>query len=199
MSEPVLFVGSLRKNHRERLERAARKTRDAKFRDRCRAMLWSVQRCACSEIARRLGVHHTTVMRWIKDYQRFGFDGLKVDMGSGRPSKLGSVGEAVLKDALEKHPREFGYMRATWTAQLLRDHVSKTVHIHVHPETIRRALKRMRYRHKRPKLGLKHKQDQGDVRRARRRRNAALKKRPPTPTSISSSTKTNVSSISIPT
>ena len=41
MSRPPLLVPMLRKKARERLEKAARKTSCAKYRDRCRAILWS--------------------------------------------------------------------------------------------------------------------------------------------------------------
>lgn len=198
MSQPSLFVKPLRKNHRERLQRAVRETDEGKFRDRCRSILWSSERCSCSEIASRLDVHHTTVMRWIQDYQRFGLDGLRVGKSPGRPPKLDEEGLTVLVEALGKHPRDFGYARATWTATLLRDHVFQVIHVYVHPETIRRTLRSIGYRHKRPKLSLKHKQDPKAVRRAKRQRNNAIKKPPQTPSDMSSSIKTSVNSISTP-
>ncbi len=198
MSKTMLFVGTLRRNHRERLERAARKTREAKFRDRCRAMLWSSGGVACSEIASRLSVHPTTVARWIKDYLRFGFDGLKIGKSPGRPPKIDADAKAALSQALDHHPRDLDYSLATWTLGALQDHLRKTVHVHVHIETVRQALKKLGYRHKRPKLSLKHKQDPADVRRARRARNAALKKVSTNPTDTPSSIRTNANSISIP-
>ncbi len=198
MSKTMLFVGKLRKNRRERLERAAHKTREARYRDRCRAILWSADGVACSEIARRLSVHATTVARWIKDYLRFGFDGLKIGKSPGRPPKIDAEAKAALAHALDHHPRDLDYALATWTLAALQDLLRKTVHVHVHVETVRLALKKLGYRHKRPKLSLKHKQNPTDVRRARRARNAALKKVSTNPTATPSSIRTNANSISIP-
>lgn len=198
MSKSMLFVGSLRKSQRDRLERAARKTKDARFRDRCRAMLWSSEGERCSQIAQRLSVDPTTVARWMKDYRRFGFAGLKMGKSPGRPPLVDAEARAALVHALDHHPRDLGYELATWTLKALQDYLRKTVHVHVHTETVRKALKKLGYRHKRPKLSLKHRQDPADVKRARRERDAALKKGPPLPTSAPLSTRTSANSISIP-
>ena len=198
MSKTMLFVGVLRKKHRERLERAVHKTREARFRDRCRAILWSSDGVRCSEIAQRLSVDPTTVARWIKDYRRFGFDGLKLGKHPGRPPKIDKDAKASLRHALSHHPRDLGYSLATWTLRALQDHLRKTVHVQVNIETVRQALKKLGYRHKRPKLSLKHKQNPAEVKRARRERDAALKKGLPLPTDTHSFTKTSASSISIP-
>jgi hypothetical protein len=68
----------------------------------------------------------------------------------------------------------------------------------VHPETMRRALKRLGWRFNRPKLSLKHRQDSGDVARARRERNTFLKKPAVTPTTSRFSFWTSANSTSIP-
>ncbi len=198
LGHPTLFVAPLRKNHRKRLETALRRSREAKFRDRCRAVLWSSERRACSQIAALLGVHHTTVMRWLHDYRRFGFEGLKVGKSPGRPRKLDVEAEAALEAALAQPPRELGYAFNVWTATTLAAHLGATVHIRVHPETVRRALRRLGYGHKRPKLSLKHKQDRKAVRRARQARDAALKKRRKPQSATPSSSKTSANAISIP-
>ena len=199
MSRPPLLVPKLRKKARERLERAARKTSCAKFRDRCRAILWSSEeQLSCSEIARRLGVHLTTVLLWVKDYIRFGFKGLKIGKSPGRPPKMDDEAKAALEYALDHHPRDLGYSLAVWTLAALQDFLRQEIHVSVHIETVRATIKKMGYRHKRPKLSLKHKQNGKDMRRARRERDAALKKASPSRIDTPLSIKTNASSTSTP-
>ena len=198
MPAPTVFVPKLKKKERLRLEKAARLAKNPKLRDRCRAILWSEEGRTTGEIARLLGLSTTTPMRWIKDYLRFGFVGLVPEKIPGRPRTVDTEGEAVLRSVLKKNPRDLGYLFTRWTTATLAEHLYSVTHTRVSPDSVRRALKRLRYRYKRPKLSLKHKQDPKEVRRATRERNAALKKWQPIPTDMLYSSKTNVSSISIP-
>lgn len=197
-NRPALYVPTLRKDERERIRRALRRSRDPKFRDRCRAVFWSEQRHSVPAIARLLGVHRTTVQRWIKDYVRFGFRGLLAGKSPGRPRVVDAEAEAAIRAALAKNPREFGYRFTRWTIGALAEHLYLMVHVRIHPETLRRAIKRLRYRYKRPKLSLRHKQDPKAVRKARRGRDAGLKKRSSTLNDSPSSSRMSASSISIP-
>jgi putative transposase len=198
MPAPTVFVPTLRKKERLRLQKAARSAKNPKLRDRCRAMLWSGEGKTTGEIARLLGLAATTPMRWIKDYRRFGFAGLIPEKIPGRPRAVDDEGEAVLQAALRQNPRDLGYLFTRWTTATLAEHLYSATHTRVSHASVRRALKRLRYRYKRPKLSLKHKQDPQDVRRAKRERDAALKKSRPIPTVTPCSSKTNANSISIP-
>ncbi len=198
MPAPTVFVPTLRKKERLRLQKAARSAKNPKLRDRCRAMLWSEERKTTGEIARLLGINTTTPMRWIKDYRRFGFAGLIPEKIPGRPPAVDLEGEAALRAALQKNPHDLGYRFTRWTTATLADHLYAVTHTRVSESSVGSALKRLRYRYKRPKLSLKHKQDPKEVRRAKRERNAALKKSRRIPTVTHSSSRTNASSISIP-
>jgi putative transposase len=195
---PTLFVPPLRKHHRVRIQKALARSRHGKYRDKCRAVLWSSERRSISEIAKLLGVAPTTVLRWIKDYIRFGFAGLAVGKSSGRPRKVDIEADAALHAALGQNPRDLGYRFTRWTTETLAEHLYRAVHVRVHPETVRRALSRLRYRYKRPKLSLGHKQDPRALRRARARRDKALKKGHATPSATSFSSWTSASSTSTP-
>jgi transposase len=198
MPAPTVFVPTLSKKERLRLQKAVRTAKNPKLRDRCRAVLWSEERKTTGEIARLLGINQTTPMRWIKDYLRFGFCELIPGKSPGRPKTVDAEGEAALSFALARNPRDLGYQFTRWTTATLAKHLYSAIHIVVSPSAVGRALKRLRYRYKRPKLSLKHRQNPGEVRRARRERDAALKKPLPTPTVMPFFSRTSVSSISIP-
>lgn len=198
MPAPTVFVPTLRKKERLRLQKAARSATNPKLRDRCRAILWSEERKTTGDIGRLLGLAATTPMRWIKDYLRFGFDGLIPAPIPGRPRSVDAEGEAVLRKALRKNPRDLGYPFTRWTTATLAQHLHSVIHTQVSPAAVGRALKRLGYRYKRPKLSLDHKQDPKEVRRARRERDAALKKSPPNRIASPSSSRTSANSISTP-
>ena len=198
MPAPTVFVPTLRKKERLRLQKAARSAKNPKLRERCRAMLWSEAGKTTGDIARLLNLNTTTPMRWIKDYLRFGFSGLIPEKIPGRNTAVDIEGEAALRSALKQNPRDLGYRFTRWTAATLAEHLYCVTHVRVSPHSVRRALKRLRFRYKRPKLSLKHKQDPKEVRRAKRQRTAALKKWLPDPTDTHSSSRTNANSILIP-
>jgi transposase len=193
-----VFVSTLRKNERQRIEKALAKTRDPQFRDRLRAMLWSEQNVSVPDIACLLDKDPSTVFLWIRDYNRFGFAGLRLGKSTGRPRVLDTEAEAALTKALGSQPRDLGYAFNAWTIITLAEHLHQTIHVQIHPETLRRSMKRLGYRYKRPKLSLRHKQNPRAVRQARRERDAALEKGGATPNATLSSSSTNVSSTSIP-
>ena len=199
MGRPAtLFVPTLRKNERERIQKALAKSKDARFCDRLRAVLWSEQRMSTPQIAGLLGKDPSTVFLWIKDYLRFGFQGLPLGKSPGRTPSIDAEGHAALTQALGASPRDLGYRFNTWTTATLVEHLYQAVHVCVHQETLRRTLKRLGYRYKRPKLSLKHKQNPRAVRQARRARDAALKKGSDTPAAAPFSFWTSANSTSIP-
>jgi len=197
MAVATVFV-HLSRRARERLERAVARAREGKYRDRCRAVLWSDRGKSLREIAELLGVDPRTVGRWIQDYRRFGIQGLEIGKSPGRPRRIDAEGEAALEEALRHNPRELGYPFTRWTLDWLVEYLHETTHVRVSPSTVQRALRRMGYRYGRPKLSLRHRQRRADVRRARRARAAALKKGRHTRSAMPSSTWTSASSTSIP-
>jgi hypothetical protein len=70
--------------------------------------------------------------------------------------------------------------------------------VQVSPDSVRRTLRRLDFKYKRPKLCLRHRQSRRAVRQAKALRDAALKKGVVTPNGMSSSLKTSVRFISIP-
>ena len=86
----------------------------------------------------------------------------------------------------------------TWTIPSLQRHLLEVERIRVSYATVRRALRKLGYRYKRPRLSLKHKQNPALVKKARRERDAALKKGRSIPSGTPWSFKTSASSTSIP-
>jgi hypothetical protein len=96
---------------------------------------------------------------------------------------------------LAKSRRDLGYRFNRWTRSTLAEHLCRSVHQCLCPMSVGRALHRLRYSYKRPKLSLKHRQNHRDVRRARKERDAPLKKPAWNQNGMFSSSRTNASFI----
>jgi transposase len=193
-----LFVRPLRHFERNQIQKALKRARDPQYRDRLDAVLLSDQRFSCERIALFLGKHSDTVRLWIRDYLRFGFDGLEVGKSPGRPRTIDRDGESCLRDALAQNPRDLGYRFTRWTLATLAEHLSLNVHVRVSTPVMSKTLCRLGYNYKRPKHSLRHRQNRRKVARVRRERDAALKNPWTLRTVTSSSSKTSANSISIP-
>ena len=109
------------------------------------------------EIARRLGCHASSVLRWRNTWRAGGLDGLKAKPATGRPPLLTATQKARLVRLLTQGARAHGYRTALWTTQRIaalierrlgvryhRNHVGKLLHqLGWSPQTPeRRALER---------------------------------------------------------
>jgi transposase len=108
---------------------------------------WSIPR-----IARHLGRHEQTVRKYLKAFLAGGFARLPDRARSGRPPR---VTPAQL-DALE---RLLDATERTWTMRQLVTWLDQEHGVRVHPDHLRRLLQRRRFRWKRTKRSVRHKQD----------------------------------------
>jgi transposase len=98
-----------------------------------------------AEIAKLLGVHWGSVLRWLTKWRRDGQSALKERKAAGRPPKLDCKrhGTAILK--LVKHPAtEFGYEHPLWTCQRIRQVISAELNLAVSVPTLWRELKKLK-------------------------------------------------------
>jgi transposase len=65
-----------------------------------------------------------------------------------------AVVQRILKSLLTQDPRAYGYQAMVWTVALLCREVEKQTGESVSDSTMRRALRLVRYRHKRPRYVL---------------------------------------------
>ena len=68
------------------------------------------------EVADFLGVHRTTVSRWVAAFRARGTAGLAVGASPGRPRKLTTTQEKVVLRWLADDPTEHGFPTELWTA-----------------------------------------------------------------------------------
>ena len=73
---------------------------------------------------------------------------------SGRPKEKRQAVQQMVQRVMNTDPTQHGYQAQGWTLALLRQHLKATQEVEVSEATVRRCLKGMGYRWKRPRYVL---------------------------------------------
>ena len=85
------------------------------------------------EIAAFLDVAPRTIWRWIARFRELGPDGLLARPVSGRPPKLSSTQEKVVRRWLGDNPTKYGFPTELWTGPRLAQLIQQEFGIRLHP------------------------------------------------------------------
>lgn len=131
------------------LQELAKKCRDAKERERLRALYALSVGYSIEKVAEIFCIDETTLYRWMEKWQ--GEECLSDKPKKGRPNSLSEEDKRKIKDLiLEGNPRKHGIDSSTWNTKELRDYFLKEGKC-ISQETIRRCLKDMGARYVRTK------------------------------------------------
>jgi transposase len=130
-------VVELTNEQRAELEKGYRNGKSHTFRSRCQMVLLKSEKRTSVEVAEVLGCCEMVINNWLTRYLEEGIEGLRTRAGGGRPPILWQQNPAHLqkvKDEIEKHPNSV----KTVVAALDED-----LDLQMHPETLKRFLKKM--------------------------------------------------------
>ena len=145
-------AASFTRADRRRLTRALRAATLARVYRRLEAVLLVAEGCPVSEAARRVRVQRTSVQRWVARYLAVRDPGALADQPrTGRPRVVGGLTARRLAATLARDPRAAGYRATTWTVPLLASHLRERYGCAVSPRTLRRRLRALGFRWKRPR------------------------------------------------
>ena len=140
---------------RRRLVRTVQRSRDAGLARRAQAVLFLDEGLSVAETARRVRAARSTVYRWIHWYECGGEQALGY-APSGRKASTVSPGlERLVGRAVLTPPTELGFLRSTWTSEMLARLVREMLGVAVHSSTIRRLLPRLGFGWRRARPTLK--------------------------------------------
>lgn len=133
----------------QQLRRVAQSAPDRQLARRAMAIYELAQERTVSEVAELVCAARSTLYRWVAWFCAQGIDGLVRGRG-GRPVRT-VTGEVIerLEQLLDSDPQALGYLRSTWTSELLAACLAEHHGVLVHPSTVRRALKRTAFRWRR--------------------------------------------------
>jgi transposase len=103
-----------------------------------RRRLLAVQRVCegytIEEVADFLGVDSSSVRRWVAAFRREGAAGLAARPVSGRPPKLTTTQEKIVRRWLADNPLDHGFATELWTAPRLRLLIDEEFGVKFHPD-----------------------------------------------------------------
>jgi transposase len=120
-----------------------------------RRRLLAVQRVSegytAEEVADFLGVAPRSVHRWLAAFRGRGAAGLTARPAPGRPAKLSSTQEKVVRRWLTDPPAEHGFATDLWTSARLARLIEEVWGIHFHPDSLTVWLRRRGYTPQKPR------------------------------------------------
>ncbi len=139
---------------RRKLEALVRRSKDPKQMKRALALLWLMRGHTVSAVSEALLVARSSIYRWVKWHEVSGLAGLTRGQGGRRVWTVTDELLTALEQLLDETPRRFGYLRSTWSSELLARALRERHGLSIHPSTVRRAIRRteFRWRRARPTL-----------------------------------------------
>ena len=137
---------------RRRLRRALKQCPDARSFRRIQATLLVADGWPVREAARITASSQRAVYQWVGRYSRRRQADILFDLPrSGRPLVASALTAARIKRELARDPLRLGYSATQWTVALLASHLSQRYNCSIVTHTLRRRLRAMGLRWKRPR------------------------------------------------
>lgn len=108
------------------------------------------QNLSLHEIARRMGCHASSVLRWRDAWQAGGANALNAKPAPGRPSRLTSIQKKKLVGLLLQGALAHGYRTDLWTTQRIADLIGKRLGVTYHRNHVGKLLRQMGWSHQKP-------------------------------------------------
>jgi len=143
---------------RHTLERIAHSAANARMVRRAQALLWLHAGERVSIVAKRLGMSRRGIYKIVAQYQARADEPVahriadRPHLGR-RATKREQVAQIVAR-LLKTKPSRYGYRALAWSTPMLRHQVEQRLRMSVSDRTVRRALRQLRYRYKRPRYVL---------------------------------------------
>ena len=144
---------TLTDEERGALAQAARAERRVRRWRRLQAILLLGEGQAPEAVAAAVGASRSSVYAWAAAWRREGLAGLGDLPRPGRARELDAEAERLLNGRLGAEPETYGYRATGWTVPLLHAEVAAAGYA-VSRRTVRRAVRRLGWRWKRPKYVL---------------------------------------------
>ena len=133
------------------IQEEIRRSDEAKYDHRLHGLLLVANGQSCRQAAGLLGENPRTVQRWVRNYERDGFDGLRDGAKSGRPPMLDAAQRMALEADLRDRPDSFGLVGHLWDGPLLREHLRRKYDVRLGVRQCQRLFHGMGFRLRKPR------------------------------------------------
>ena len=108
------------------------------------------QKLSLHEIARRIGCHASSVLRWRNALRSGGQDALKAKPAPGRPPRLTLKQKKQLVRLLTQGAMAHGYRTELWTTQRIADLIERRLGVKYHRNHVGKLLHQIGWSHQKP-------------------------------------------------
>jgi len=133
------------------LKKSAVKDGAYRVAQRIHAVLLNMEGRTGPSIASLLKVHRANVSIWLRNWQRYGMDGLLEGHRSGRPHGLTAKQRSHLCEILDSGPISYGFMSGVWTSVMITSVITEEFGVSYHPGHVRKLLQELGFSVQRPK------------------------------------------------
>ena len=151
----ALFKFRLNPGERKVLRQLARSSSNAREVRRAQALVWLHAGESIAQVAHRLGLSRQGIYQWAERYRSRRRGPVRARVRDrphpGRPSHKLKLVVRVIRPLLSRDPRRYGYRARLWTVPLWCRYVERRTGTKVSPHTVRRGLRILRQRYKRPR------------------------------------------------
>lgn len=135
-----------------RLQKAMQTVGDKRTFLRLKAVWLFASGMKITQIASIADKSRQIIYQWINAYlTTHQPDALKDGHRSGRPASALCITDKRIRRELKRNPMQLGYASNVWTVALLAQHLSWLYHCDIHADTLRRRMKQIGLRCKRPR------------------------------------------------
>ena len=134
---------SLTRAQKRRFKRLIQKSDNVRVVRRAQVLVQLAAAVSPTAVSGSLSVARSTIYRWAAQFQGRGEAFLDA-CGSGRPAY--TVDETLLEtlgELVEQPPGDYGYLRSTWTSEMLAEALASLLSRPVHASTVRRWLAKL--------------------------------------------------------
>ncbi len=135
----------------EAIRQEIARSEESRYDHRLHGVLMVAEGMNCYGVARWLGEHSTSVQRWVRNFERRGFAGLREGERPGRPSRIASGVWAKLERDLRREPRSLGYTQTLWDGKLLSHHLKSRYGVTLKVRQCQRLFRHLGFRLRKPR------------------------------------------------
>jgi transposase len=145
----ILF--RLERRVKQQVRTLRRRTQDKALAMRCQIVLLADKQRSRASIAESVGCSVSWVQRVLRRFRELGVAGLYDARADNGTVKLDEHYLLLLYETVDQSPRDYHYIRPTWTQELLAKVMAYRTGVKVHRSTMSRALHRIRARLGKPR------------------------------------------------
>lgn len=130
------------------------RSEDSRYDHRLHGLLLVCQGLSCPEVSKILGDSPRIIEYWVTDFNEKGFEGLREEKRSGRPSVIDGTILNNIDSDLRQNPASFGYTQSLWDGKMLSHHLKEKYSIKLGVRQCQRLFNKLDFRLSKPRPGI---------------------------------------------